>query len=218
MIRVFAGRDIRESRGWVVFAESLFANTKERVSLAPLSGEQLDGTNAFTYARFLVPELCDYKGWAIFVDGSDMMLRADIAELYDLRDESKAVQVVQHDYQTKYKRKYVGTQMEADNGSYPRKNWSSVVLWNCGHPANGMVTEKFIKQYGYEMHRFFWLERDEIGALPMGWNHLVREQKADPAAKLVHFTLGIPAFERYAEDEFSDEWRYYHARANMVAA
>jgi lipopolysaccharide biosynthesis glycosyltransferase len=42
----------------------------------------------------------DYSGWAIFADG-DMVCQADISELWALRDDSKAVQVVKHDYQTK---------------------------------------------------------------------------------------------------------------------
>src|SRR5215212_3157138 len=90
-----------------------------------------DGSNQFIYSRFLLPHLTGYSGWALYIDG-DMLLRADIAALWNLRNESKAVMCVHHDYRTRMRRKYLG----AKNEDYPRKNWSSVVLWNCGHPAN----------------------------------------------------------------------------------
>src|SRR5690606_36000298 len=99
--------------------------------LSMYRGGQRDGTNAFIYSRFLIPYLQNYKGWALFVDGADMIVKGDLAELWALRDKAKAVQVVKHDYRTKHPRKYVGTQMEADNRDYPCKNWSSVMVINC---------------------------------------------------------------------------------------
>jgi lipopolysaccharide biosynthesis glycosyltransferase len=218
MIRIFAGRDVREAKGWVAFCESVFSNTQQFVSLTPLCGDQRDGTNAFTYARFLVPSLCAYDGWALFLDGSDMILRDDIAKLWAMRDPDKAVMVVKHDYQSKAVRKYLGTSMESDNKTYPRKNWSSVVLWNCRHSAHHCVTPEFVRYMsGSYLHRFLWLKDSEIGELPSEWNHLVEEQEPNPAAKLVHFTLGIPAFPHYRDVEFSDEWRGYYDRATQIA-
>lgn len=147
-----------------------------------------------------------YQGWAIFADG-DMLVRDDIAKLWALRDDRYAAQVVQHDYKTKHPRKYVGTAMETHNASYPRKNWSSVILWNCGHPSNRVLTPRYVMDStGARLHRFEHLPDDEIGALPADWNHLVGEQAPNPDAKLAHYTLGVPAIEHYRDCEHGAEW------------
>jgi len=147
----------------------------------------------------------NYQGWAIFIDG-DMILRDDIAKLWALRDKSKAVQVVQHDYETKLTEKYLG----AKNENYPKKNWSSVILWNCAHPANQTVTPEFVKNAtGAQVHRFTWLEDDLVGALPTEWNWLDIEYDYNPDAKLIHYTLGTPCFADFAAREGSNyaaEW------------
>lgn len=142
-----------------------------------------------------------------------MLARGDLDELWKLMDRTKAVQVVKHDYESKHERKYVGTELEADNSSYPRKNWSSVILWNCGHPAhreNRSVLQGFD---GKILHRFAWLDDELIGSLPAKWNHLVGEFDRNQYAKLAHFTLGIPGFDAYSECEFADEWRMYAGKA-----
>ena len=89
-----------------------------------------------------------------------MIIQADIKELYELRDETKAVMVVKHDYKTKQSKKYLGN----INENYPRKNWSSVILWNCKHPKNKILTPEFVRnQSGKFLHRFSWLDDDDIG-------------------------------------------------------
>ena len=183
MIRLFTGWDAREAAGWHAFVDSVYRHASEPVSITRLPEKQLDGSNAFTFSRFLVPGLCGYDGWALYADGADMLCRADIAELWSMQDPRCAVQVVQHSYTTKFPRKYLGTPMESDNKDYPRKNWSSLVLWNCGHPALRRVIED---------HRFAWLPDDLIGALPFEWNWLADEYGYDPKAKLLHYTAGMP--------------------------
>lgn len=208
LIKVFAGYDPREAIGFSVFVRSLLEYASVPVEIIPLSGPQRDGTNAFIYQRFLTPSLCGFKGTAIFLDASDMLMRADIAELAALADPFKAVQVVKHDYKTKHPRKYVGTALEADNRSYARKNWSSAIIWNCGHYANRFLTpENVAEATGADLHRFAHLPDGLIGELPAEWNHLVGEQKCDNP-KIVHFTLGIPAMAHYQDCDFAREWRH----------
>jgi lipopolysaccharide biosynthesis glycosyltransferase len=166
---------------------------------------QQDGTNAFIYSRYLVPYLNGYNGWAIFCDG-DMAVTKDILNLWKLRDESKAVMVVKHDYQTKFSRKYIGSPMENDNLDYQRKNWSSVMLINCGHPSNRFLTPQVVQESGGAfLHRFKWLTDDEIGELPAEWNHLVGEYEPGPA-NLYHWTLGCPGMTHYATAHGSKVW------------
>ena len=165
-----------------------------------------DGSNAFIYSRFLVPHLQGYKGWAIFADG-DMLCRDDIAKLWAMRDDQYAAMVVKHDYETKHKTKDVGTSLETVNCSYPRKNWSSVVLWNCEHPANRVLTPQYVMEAtGRKLHRFEHLLDGEIGDLPKDWNWLAEEYPVNEAAKLVHYTLGVPAMKQYAESQHAKEW------------
>lgn len=150
-----------------------------------------------------------FDGWAIFADG-DMICRADLAELWSLRDERYAVMVVKHDYQTKATRKYLGNK----NENYPRKNWSSLVLWNCGHVKNRALAPEFVMaQSGAFLHRFTWLDDSDIGGLPKEWNWLAIEYPENPAAKLIHYTLGTPCFLEYEESEMSDFWKIAAARA-----
>ena len=139
MMRLFIGYDPREAVVYHACVNSIVRQASQPLAITPLALKNLrsyterhrDGSNQFTYSRFLVPHLTGWAGWALYIDG-DMLLRDDIAEIFKLRDETKAVLCVHHDYKTKLRKKYLG----ARNEDYPRKNWSSVMLWNCAHPAN----------------------------------------------------------------------------------
>jgi len=143
-----------------------------------------------------------YSGYVIYADG-DMICNTDIAELWDLRDPNKAVQVVKHDYRTKVSKKYLGN----TNEDYPRKNWSSVIIWNCQHAKNRLLTPDFIgNKTGSFLHRFQWLEDDEIGDIPAEWNWLASEYEPSSKAKLIHYTLGTPCFDSYKNSEMAEGW------------
>ena len=216
MIPIYYGFDPREEVGCHTFTSSLIHRATRPVSFCPLhlehfksfySAGQRDGTNAFIYTRFLIPFLQDFRGWAVFVDGADMVCLGDIAELWAHRDHYKAVQVVKHDYQTKHPRKYVGTQMEAANDDYPRKNWSSVMLINCSHYGwRQMTPEKVEAMPGSELHRFAWMPDAWVGDLPMEWNWIADEYGPNPEAKLLHWTAGIPAWPHYANAPHANDW------------
>jgi hypothetical protein len=220
-IRLYYGFDPREAVGAHVFLQSILDRCSlpvEAVALTPALGKSLgiepEGTNSFGKLRFAVPHLMGYQGFAIFADGADMLLRADLAELWALRDPFKAVQVVKHDYQTKHARKYIGTELEADNRDYPRKNWSSLVIWNCGSFRNRLKPQGINDTPATALHRFGWLADEQIGELPECWNHLIGESVESPEAKLHHHTLGIPGFAHYAHCEGSREWKESLRSAN----
>ena len=210
MINIFIGYDHREAIAYHVCANSIIRHSSKPISLTPLALTNMqdyqethtDGSNQFIYSRFLVPHLMEYSGWAIFMDG-DMLVRDDIEKLWALRDDSKAAMVVKHNYKTKMTEKYLG----AKNEDYPRKNWSSVILWNCSHAANKVVTPEFIETAtGAQLHRFSWLADDLIGELPNVWNWLPDEFGANQDAKLLHYTLGTPSFHDFATTPMGDEW------------
>jgi hypothetical protein len=210
---IFIGYDPREAAAYHVCQQSIIDHCSEpdRLEFHCLHGERRDGSNDFIYARFLVPYLCGFAGYAVFMDG-DMIVRSDIAELFDQAQGSRTgAQVVKHDYRTKHPTKYLGNK----NEDYPRKNWSSVVLWHCGYYPNRVLTPRYVADHdGAFLHRFSWLKDDEIGELPEGWNRLVLEQDIRPGDKLLHYTIGIPAFAEYADCDGAEEW--WNAYRNAI--
>lgn len=209
-IKIVVGFDQREAVAYHTFCQSIIDNASVPVSFLPLAKKNLnnykenhnDQSNDFIYSRFLTPYLNKFEGWAIFADG-DMICQYDIKELWNLRDESKALMVVKHDYQTKANVKYLGNK----NENYPRKNWSSVILWNCSHPKHKILTPEFIQnQTGKYLHRFSWLNDDEIGEIPKDWNWLAIEYPINKEAKLIHYTLGTPCFKDYKNTDMADLW------------
>lgn len=213
MFNVVVGYDGKvEPIAYHVMCQSIIENSSIPVAFTPLAlntlanyeEKHVDGSNAFIYSRFLVPHLMNYRGYALFVDG-DMICKADVAELLKLAesDPEKAVWVVKHNYKTKHPVKYLG----AKNDDYPRKNWSSVVLWNCNHWLNKKLTPQVVMEStGSYLHRFSWLEDRFIGDLPVEWNWLETEYVYNRDAKLIHHTLGTPCFKDYQYSPYSQEW------------
>lgn len=216
MIPLFCGFDKREAVGYHAFCASVIANTRDAVAFSPLQGSS-DGTNAFTRARFLVPVLMKHQGWAIFADAADMICRGDIADLWALRDHSKAVKVVCHSYKTRNPMKYVGTEMQARNEDYERKNWASLMLINCAHSA-WADTVKLLETPTIDLLQFSHLQDNQIGELPKTWNWLVDEYGENQDANILHWTAGIPAWTNYANAPMADEWRRYNNLANYATA
>ena len=210
-IPVFVGYDPREAIAYHTCVNSIIRNSSQPVAVVPVAlnlfkdyaETHTDGSNHFIYTRFLVPYLMDYQGWAIFIDG-DMIVRGDITELWNLKQYTKDAMVVKHDYKTKMTEKYLGS----PNEDYPRKNWSSVILWNCNALRNRILTPEFVQQStGAFLHRFSWIDDERLGELPAEWNWLDVEYEWNPMAKLVHYTLGTPCFHEFADQgDFSDEW------------
>jgi len=209
-IPVFVGYDPREAIAYHTCVNSIIRNSSRPVAIVPVAlnlfrdyaETHTDGSNHFIYTRFLVPYLMEYQGWAIFIDG-DMIVRGDIAELWDLKQYTKDAMVVKHDYKTRMKEKYLGS----PNEDYPRKNWSSVILWNCNAIRNRQLNPEFVqKSTGAFLHRFSWIEDSRLGELPPEWNWLPDEYGANPNAKLLHYTLGTPCFDEFKHTPMNEHW------------
>ena len=209
-IPVFVGYDPREAIAYHVCANSIIRNASAPVAIIPVALNLFtdykethgDNSNHFVYTRFLVPYLMDFRGRAIFIDG-DMVVRGDIIELYESLQTAHDVAVVKHDYKTRMPVKYMG----APNEDYPRKNWSSVIVWDCQSYPNRRLTPDFVqKQPGSFLHRFSWIDDDRIQALPPEWNWLPDELGENTQAKLLHYTLGTPCFREFADTTQAAEW------------
>ena len=212
MIRVFIGYDSAEEVAFGVLSHSIHARASVPVATAPVMLSQLKGvfqrshnalqSTEFSFSRFLTPYLAGYAGWALFMD-CDMLMLEDIAELWKVRDERYAVQVVKHVHVPKEDVKFLGhTQTK-----YEKKNWSSVMLMNCAR-CKALTPEFVNTASGLELHQFKWLESEDlIGALPARWNHLVGYDAPRADAAVAHFTIGGPWFEGYAGSEYAPQWR-----------
>lgn len=223
-LKIFIGFDQVESVAWHTMVHSILSRASIPVDIIPVKQSMLKNvftrkrdprqSNEFSFTRFLAPYLSDYEGWAVFFD-CDMMLTCDIAEILEYADPEKAVCVVKHDYTPATKEKYLG----AVQYKYPRKNWSSVVLWNCSHPANKKVTPQYVNTApSGDLHQFNWLSDDQIGELPVTWNWLVGEYAlGEVKAKDVknwHWTIGGPYFSEWEHVDGSDAW--FEERAMMT--
>ena len=227
-LRVFIGYDSREPDAYTVAAHSLWRTSGIRAvkldepdlrrsglftrPVVRFSGRLFDvisgvpQSTEFALTRFLVPILSS-SGWALFTD-CDVVFMRDVNELLSRADPTKAVMVVQHEHVPSAETKMV----DQVQRRYPRKNWSSVMLWNLDHPANKRLTTREVNSWHRdELHLFGWLEDDEIGALQPEWNWLVGEQPKPAAPAIAHFTLGGPFLKQWPGAEHDDIW--YEAAA-----
>jgi hypothetical protein len=160
----------------------------------------------FAVSRFLVPIL-GQSGWCLFAD-CDVVFLSDVKELLAYADDRYAVMVVKHD------QKGSGTKMDGQAQlSYPRKNWSSVMLVNCDHPANKRLSlDDVNRRRGFDLHQFYWLHDSEIGSLPYKWNWLVGVQPMPDDVRIAHFTLGGPFTPGWEGGPYDEIWTDAHAR------
>lgn len=220
-LKVFIGYDERESIAYHVACQSIIENTNHAlVSIIPLRTTQLreagiysraidpKSSNAFSYTRFLVPYLSNYSGTSVYLD-PDVIVKGDILQLISLSDVDKPVSVVQHNYKPKLKHKYFG----AEQYVYPRKNWSSVMVFR-NSLCQSLDKDYINKASGEDLHRFKWTE--EVGSLPKRWNWLVGEYPENDKANLLHYTNGIPAIHGFDKTEHAGDWWEYHNRAQRA--
>jgi len=236
---VYIGWDSREAVASDVLAHSIRRKTRTPLSIKYLKHRDLrrskhfnrpwmiDGDNGefidsrdgkpfsteFSHTRFLVPALNNYQGWALFID-SDMIFLSDIKKLFSYADDKYAVMCVKHKHQPPANSIKMDHRLQLQ---YYRKNWSSFVLWNCGHPKNKFMTLEMVNhQPGGWMHAFEWLKDEEIGALPFSYNYIsgvsppmeVKEAKGKERdlPDVIHYTEGGPWFSNCKHVAFSDLW------------
>ena len=215
-MKVFIGYDPREESAYQVCRESLARQSSILLGIHPIKQSEMREKNLywrekdhlssteFSFTRFLVPYLTGYTGWAIFMD-CDFLWRGDIAEIEQYMDPAYAACVVKHNYEPKETTKMDG-QMQTQ---YPRKNWSSFVLWNCGHSETRNLSLRMVnEQSGLYLHRFNFISDEFIGELPIKFNYLegwyTKDDEPNPLG--VHFTRGGPWFKDYVDVEYGNEW------------
>lgn len=214
--RVFVGYDTREDIAYQVCRSSMLRHASIDLHIEPIVQEKLRSqglywrerdplaSTEFTYTRFLTPYLAGYQGWALFCD-CDFLWLSDIAQLVDIADPSKAVMCVHHDH-----RPVEGTKMDgAVQTSYPRKNWSSLMLINCGHAAARRLTPEVVNtESGAYLHRLQWADDSLVGEIPPTWNWLEGSmpKPVEGTPNVVHYTRGGPWFENWQDVDYGTLW------------
>lgn len=229
-LKVYVGYDSREDIAWRVCRHSLRRHATFDVEIHPLRQPALrelglytrpadpGSTTEFSLTRFLTPHIAAHDGWTLFVD-CDVLFTADVATLTDGLDRRKALYVVQHDYTPRLARKMDGKSQSA----YPRKNWSSFMVFNGAHHDVKALTPAVVNSSAPSfLHRFEWTRDSEIGALPLEWNFLEGEydRPATPPAA-IHYTNGGPWFPNCQTVDFAELWcaeRDLVQRAEAMAA
>lgn len=214
-LRIYVGYDSREDIAFQVCRASLYRQSSANLEVYPLKQQTLrelglytrphdcTSTTEFSLTRFLTPYLAASDGWTVFVD-CDFLFTDDISGMVSALDRTKAVHVVQHDYQP-------GGGGKMDNQSqttYPRKNWSSFMVLNGSHPDVKALTPSVVNSATPAfLHRFSWTRDEAIGSLPQGWNFLVGEyEKPAQVPQAIHYTLGGPWFPNCQHVDYADLW------------
>lgn len=220
-LTIYIGHDSREPAAAAVLAHSILTRASAPVYFMPLTRKAVERiytrprgpleATEFSMTRFLVPYLSGYQGWSLFID-CDMLCQADIWELmlYPLANPGKAVYVCQHDYVPKESTKMQGQTQTA----YPRKNWSSLMLFD-NAKCQALTPEYVNIATGLQLHRFHWLrdgdrddsELERIGSIPIEWNWLIGEYPPNAEAKNLHYTDGGPWFPETADCDHAYQWR-----------
>ena len=223
-LKIFIGWDSREDIAYQVAKQSIVDHASVPVEIIPLKLKTLTNdemywrdedklaSTQFTFSRFLVPELTNFTGWALFID-CDFLFQDDVANLFAKADNKFAVMCAQHDYTPQN-----GIKMDGQTQTvYPRKNWSSMMLFNCSHPSNKKLTKELVNNEtttGQFLHRLSWLNDEEIGKLSHEWNWLVGwyKEPEDGTPKALHYTEGGPWFENYRSCDYATPWFKTHTR------
>lgn len=231
--KIFVGYDSREDIAWQVCRHSLLRHSNSSVAVIPIRQSVMrelglynrapdsGASTEFSLTRFLTPFLAVQDGWALFCD-CDFLFTTDVRNIFDGLDPTKAVYCVQHDYKPAHQIKMDGQKQAA----YPRKNWSSLMLFNCGHPDVQALTPSVVNSASPSyLHRFEWVQdQSHIGALDLDWNFLDGEyEKPDSTPRVIHYTNGGPWFEEWQKCDHAELWLrerdlYLQAQSSTVRA
>lgn len=225
IIPIFIGFDKRERAATNVLIDSLNKYSSTPLSITLLQTNQLTKkgiywrerdpkqSTDFSFSRFLVPNLMGYNGWAIFMD-CDMLCEGDITELWNIKNHSFSIMCVKHNHVTEDSTKFLGEKQS----SYPKKNWSSMMLMNC-KKCKALTVDYVNTASGLDLHRFNWLSgEDQVGEIDSKWNYLVDVQDCidEESRGLIHWTLGGPWFKEQRTMGGSLAAKWFAARDEAV--
>lgn len=215
-LKIFIGYDPREKIAFHVLSHSIISNATIPVSIVPINLNNFKNfysrpkgkkdSTEFSISRFLTPYLSNYKGYSLYLD-CDFIILEDVAKLLKFisKKTNKVLWCVKHkSYAPKVRTKF----LKERQFIYPKKNWSSFMLFN--NKKCKILTPKFVsKAHGLDLHQFKWTNEKLIGSLPKNWNILVGEQKIPKKFNALHYTIGGPYFKKYSQCPGSKFWFKY---------
>lgn len=220
-MNIYIGWDSNEVEAYNACVNSININSEITYPTIPLVQQRMrdqglywrpvddKAATQFSLTRFLVPYFNGYEGWALFID-CDFIITKDLQELFAMADDQYAVMCVNHNYTPRQNKKMLGNQQFV----YPRKNWSSMMLLNCGHPSTQQLTVEAVNEQSPAwLHRMEWARNKEIGHVPLEWNWLEGEyDKPDTLPGIVHYTQGGLWFDHIANKvpvDYYEQWLKY---------
>jgi hypothetical protein len=231
MLQVWVGWDSREANAAYVCCESLLAHSSIPVELFPVSSEiagiragmsreshtvvdpmtgasqsidAIDGkpfSTTFSFSRFAVPALANYREELVVFCDPDFLWRGDIADLIAEIDPDKAVSVVKHEHAPTDTHKMDGVAQTL----YPRKNWSSLMVMR-PDLCRELSARNLNTATGLWLHTLAWTSDDDIGAIPERWNWLCGHSDVSIDPAVVHFTNGTPDMPGHEGEAYAEEW------------
>ena len=131
---------------------------------------------------------------------SDFLWNCSITEILEFHDEKYAISCVQHDYAPRNTTKMDGLAQT----SYPRKNWSSLMVFNCEHIDTKNLSIECVNTNSPKyLHRMEWT--GEVGRIPITYNWLEGDYSGCTNPKAIHFTNGGPWHETW-DGDYSEKW------------
>lgn len=213
-IRIFCGADRSQHLPFLVLADSIRRHTDRLVQIRTIDNGDAPPTRdprsapytEFSFARFAIPALCEYRGHAIYMD-SDMLVFADIGELWDSQMGDAAVGIEQ------------GSRSQAAGGGKSPNRHAAVMLLDCARLDWDVAA--IIERLGRDFDYGALMALDPVlapgqmrEAFPAGWNDLdtydpqrtrnlhFTEIKTQPwvNARHPHGALWVQALKRMLED------------------
>ena len=210
-MRIFIGHDSRYKDATKVCKQSIlnywpeaditYLDKAALIKAGIYGREDVEGESTeFSFTRFYVPLLCNYEGIAMFCD-NDFLWKGDPRNIRRYVNLNQPMAVVKHEDYEAEANKMNGIK----NKSYPKKNWSSLMLFRCNQFKNKLTKEYLDNATPAQLHEFHFIHEDNIGSIPKDFNCLVGHYDCKNA-KALHYTNGGPWFDEYKDGELSEEW------------
>lgn len=185
-IRIFIGTDPSQLGAAEVLKQSILEKTSspveiqtmEKLNIPQPKDVRQSQRTGFSFARWAIPELCNFQGRAIYID-ADMMVFTDIRELWDMPMNGATIAIVDG-RDTSY----------CSDKAKGNKNETSVMLLDCSKVKWTLTSlvQGLDGQYQYKdmMTDLCFLKEEEINrSIPRRWNSM---DYWDETSSLLHYT------------------------------
>jgi hypothetical protein len=189
-LRIFIGTDATQVVAQQVLEYSIRAHASIAVEIVPLRDLPVrvpkDASNqprtGFTFYRFMIPQLCEHRGRALYLD-PDMLVLGDVAELTD---------ITFGDHQILCTHQPAPPPQWKGDPKFRAGLHSAVMLLDCSRlqwDVNELISGLDEDRYTYaELRDLSIFDPSIVGdTIPIEWNHLERYEPG--VTRLLHYTV-----------------------------